>query len=96
MSESATLTIEGDTLYLAGPVTFETVTALARQMEKQLTGTISRINCSGITHADSAAVSLLLQALHITTHRTMPLPIEGIGPALQSLIKLYGVEEMVG
>lgn len=96
MSETATLTIEGETLHLAGPVTFETVTPLARKMGKQLTDKISRISCSGITHADSAAVSLLLHALQLTTHRTMPLQIEGIGPALQSLIRLYGVEEIVG
>lgn len=86
------LTREGATLKVAGPMSIDSVTALLTESAGMLDG-ITDIDLSGVTEADSAAVSLLLewrrQAQPTNLHFTH------LPPALKSLADLYGVADLI-
>lgn len=92
MTENRGISQEGDSLLLHGNVGFDTVAGLSRQLENILSDEIKTVDCSGITHADSAAISLLVFCLSLAKNRTIPLKIRGVSPALRSLVDLYGIE----
>ena len=86
------LTREGATLKVAGPMNIDSVAALLAQSAGMLDGA-TIIDLSGVTEADSSAVSLLLEwrrGAQKTALRFANLP-----PALQSLAELYGVADLI-
>lgn len=83
----------GDTLLLQGNISFNTVAALSDLLRKELTADIKTVDCSGISHADSSAISLLIDCLSLTRDRAVPLRICGINQAVRSLVDLYGVAD---
>ena len=86
------LTREGATLKVAGPMNIDSVSALLAQSVGMLDGA-TQVDLSGVTEADSSAVSLLLEwrrQAKETTLRFTHLP-----PALKSLADLYGVADLI-
>jgi len=86
------LTREGDTLRVAGPMNIDSVAALLTQSAGMLQG-VSAVDLSGVTEADSSAVSLLLEWRRQAPSDT--LRFANLPPALKSLAELYGVAELI-
>lgn len=86
------LTREGDTLKVAGPMNLDSVAALLAQSAGMLDGA-TLIDLSGVTEADSSAVSLLLEWRRQA--KNIRLRFARLPPALQSLADLYGVADLI-
>lgn len=86
------LTREGATLKVAGPMNIDSVAALLAQSAGMLEGATT-IDLSGVTEADSSAVSLLLEWRRLA--KKTALRFAHLPPALQSLAELYGVADLI-
>ena len=86
------LTREGDTLKIAGPMNIDSVAALLAQSAGMLNGA-KLVDLSGVTEADSSAVSLLLEWRRQT--KDGALRFANLPPALKSLAELYGVADLI-
>lgn len=86
------LTREGDTLKVAGPMNIDSVSGLLAQSTGMLEG-VSLVDLSGVTEADSSAVSLLLEWRRQV--KGAALRFSNLPPALKSLADLYGVAELI-
>ncbi len=86
------LTREGDTLKVVGPMNIDSVSALLAQSADMLDG-VNLIDLSGVTEADSSAVSLLLEWRRQVKNAT--LRFAKLPPALKSLSELYGVADLI-
>jgi len=86
---------EDGRLAVNGTVTIENVVAV---MERGL-GLFDReelaIDLAGVTEVDSSAVSLLLEWQREALHRNRPLLFVNIPQKLQSLLRLYGILELI-
>lgn len=85
------ITIEDSMIRMSGTVNNNTVPALLTQLN-ELPDQALTLNLSGVERVDSAAVSLLL-----TLKRLRPdsLTVTHIPANLQSLIRLYDVDELL-
>ena len=86
------LTREGDTLKVVGPMNIDSVAGLLTQSAGMLVG-VSAVDLSGVTEADSSAVSLLLEWRRQS--QSDALRFAHLPPALKSLAELYGVAELI-
>ena len=86
------LTREGDTLKVVGPMNIDSVSGLLIQSAGMLAG-VSAVDLSGVTEADSSAVSLLLEWRRQA--QSDVLRFTNLPPALKSLAALYGVAELI-
>ncbi|MBT9613655.1 MAG: STAS domain-containing protein [Burkholderiales bacterium] len=86
------LTREGDTLKVAGPMNIDSVSALLTQSTGMLEG-VTLVDLSGVTEADSSAVSLLLEWRRQA--KNAALRFTNLPPALKSLADLYGVADLI-
>jgi phospholipid transport system transporter-binding protein len=86
---------ERDRLIVEGPVTLETVPALAEAMEAQLAPGAGIVDFGGVTDVDSSAVALVLEWRRQAERRSVALRLENAPAALQNLAKLYGVFELL-
>jgi len=76
-------------------VTHAEVAALLSQGEKLLQGGRLVFDFSGVDTADSSALSLMLEWLRRAAARNTEIAFAGLGPALLSLIELYGLAELI-
>lgn len=86
------LTREGATLKVAGPMNIDSVSALLVQSAGMLEG-LTLVDLSGVTEADSSAVSLLLEWRRQA--KNAALRFANLPPALKSLADLYGVADLI-
>lgn len=86
------LTREGATLKVAGPMNIDSVSALLAQSAGMLDGA-TLVDLSGVTEADSSAVSLLLEWRRQA--KGDALRFANLPPALKSLADLYGVADLI-
>lgn len=89
------VSVLGSRLLLAGEINFYTAREIFLQMEKQLSDAVDCIDCSGVTHADSTLLSLLLHAWSEAQRRQQPLRFCGLSSTTLSLAGLYGVDFIV-
>jgi phospholipid transport system transporter-binding protein len=54
-----------------------------------------RIDLGGVTHADSAALAVVMSLRRRAAAESRPLRIENLPPALHSLAVVYGVDDIV-
>jgi len=78
-----------------GPVTLATVRPLLEEGERRFDGTEVRVDLSGVTDADSAAVALLLAWARDAAVRGRRIRFEQFTKNLQSLIDLYELGELL-
>lgn len=83
-------------LLLSGRLTFANAHETYREFAQLLQGPIERIDCSGLAHADSTALALLLTGTGLAQAKKRTLQIDGLNPRLQSLARVYGVESLLG
>jgi phospholipid transport system transporter-binding protein len=55
-----------------------------------------RIEFGGVTHADSAAIALLIELRRRARTEGRELVFDGLSPALTTLAGVYGIEDVVG
>ncbi len=92
-------TPSGEVLALTGALSFETLPAvLAQSAEFEARPDLPdrlTIDFAAITGADSSAVALLLEWRRKALRRNKSLDFVNLPPALISLARLYGVEELI-
>ena len=86
---------EGDRIVLEGPVTLETVPALAQAFDAHLAAGAAVIDFAGVTEVDSSAVALVLEWRRQAESRNLTLRLANPPVPLQNLAKLYGVLELL-
>ncbi|MEZ5490725.1 MAG: STAS domain-containing protein [Gammaproteobacteria bacterium] len=91
-----TVSDDGEVLSLSGQLTFDNAHDGYRDFSRLSTGEVVRIDCSGLAHADSTALALLLTGAGLAREKERVLQIEGLNPRLQSLARVYGVEPLLG
>ena len=87
--------IRDNIVYVAGVVSVQTVdkTTLAQFVQQCGQPEIHAIDCSQITRADSACLSLLLTALRQREQGS--LKIHNLPPSVRDLAQLYEIEEWI-
>jgi phospholipid transport system transporter-binding protein len=86
---------EGDRIVLEGPVTLDTVPALAAALEAHLAEGAAVVDFAKVTEVDSAAVALVLEWRRQAQGHNRALRLANPPAALQNLAKLYGVLELL-
>jgi phospholipid transport system transporter-binding protein len=82
-------------LRVQGPVTLATVESLLEDARRRFEGPEVRVDLSGVTHADSSAVGLLLAWVRDATASGRRIRFENLTENLRSLITLYDVGELI-
>ncbi|HJT50353.1 MAG TPA: STAS domain-containing protein [Nitrosospira sp.] len=86
---------EGEQLSVEGSVTIDNVVSVvARGMGLLDRGDVT-IDLAGLTEADSSVVSLLLEWRREAARRNRQVCIANMPENLQSLVRLYGVSELI-
>jgi phospholipid transport system transporter-binding protein len=86
---------EGDRVLVEGPITLDTVPALAQAFEAYLAAGAALVDLGSVTDVDSSAVALVLEWRRQAEVRKIDLRMANPPPALQNLAKLYGVLELL-
>ena len=84
------LICKDNVLSIIGDLTFQTVADLHKQLPDNLNGIIDTVDCQGITHSDSAAVSFLLAIMRACQPQEPKLV--NVDHSLSTLAKLYDVD----
>lgn len=95
-AELVSLSDDGRVLSLTGELTFANAHDYYRDLSRLLQEGVEQIDCSGLSHADSTALSLLLGGAGAARERQQALQITGLSSRLQSLAQVYGIEELLG
>ena len=82
-------------LRVRGPVTLATAEHLLEDARRRFEGSEVRVDLSGVTHADSSAVGLLLAWVRDATASDRRIRFENLTENLRSLITLYDVGEFI-
>ena len=86
---------EGEQLRVEGSITIDNVVSvIARGMGLLDRGDVT-IDLAGLTEADSSVVSLLLEWRREAARRNRQVHIANMPENLQSLVRLYGVSELI-
>jgi phospholipid transport system transporter-binding protein len=86
---------EGERTLLEGPVTLETVPALADAVDSHLDAGAGILDFGSVTEVDSSAVALVLEWRRRAENRKLKPRLANPPSALQNLAKLYGVLELL-
>jgi len=89
------ITLDGDRAALAGPVTFANVSAVLEEGGRVLKAPAVTVDLAGVTEVDSTAVSLLLEWRRAALRDKRAIAYVNYPDNLKSLIKLYGVSELL-
>jgi phospholipid transport system transporter-binding protein len=81
---------------ISGPLTIATAVEALEEGERLWPPKGWGIDVAGLTHADSAALSVLLSWQRRARAESARLRVLNLPPALRSLATLYGVEEFIG
>ncbi len=87
--------LDSETLSVDGSLTIETVPALVGAVAPYLGQGARRIDFSGVTEVDSAAVALALEWLRQGAARNVPLELVNLPAVLRNLANLYGVANLL-
>jgi phospholipid transport system transporter-binding protein len=86
---------QGERCLVRGPVTHAGAEALLASGERHFGGGRLVFDFSGAESADSSALSLMLEWIRRAAARDTEIAFSGLGPALASLIELYGLAELI-
>lgn len=89
------LTRAGDVLILEGPLTFDSVPALAGAAEEHFRGGVATIDFSRVTEVDSSALALALEWLRQAERARVKVRFVNLPQSMHNLGKLYGVSEIL-
>jgi phospholipid transport system transporter-binding protein len=86
---------DGRRCLVRGPVTHAEAQPLLALGERQFDGGHLVFDFSEVQSADSSALSLMLEWTRRAAARNTEIAFSGLGPALLSLIELYGLAELI-
>ena len=77
---------------LSGPLTVDTVGSMLAALRPHLAQGVTRLDFSGVDHADSAAMALIFSAQRAASG---PLTVSGLPESFVTLAELYGVSDLL-
>ena len=86
---------QGDRYLIEGSVTLASVSALLAEGSRTLDGSSVVVDFSGVTEADSSAISLMLEwtrRMHASNRQIL---FTNLGGSLMSIANLYGVTDLI-
>jgi len=86
---------QGDRYLIEGPVTLAGVSALLAEGSRSFEGNRVVVDFSGVTEADSSAISLLLEWTRRMHGGNRQIFFAHLGESLVSIANLYGVEDLI-
>jgi phospholipid transport system transporter-binding protein len=86
---------EGGRCFVHGAVTHAAVATLLAEGERIFQGRRLLFDFSAVQTADSSALSLMLEWVRRASAVGTELEFAGLGPALLSLLQLYGLAELI-
>ncbi|HWQ38576.1 MAG TPA: STAS domain-containing protein [Burkholderiales bacterium] len=86
---------QGERCYVSGAVTHATVVALLSEGEKLFGQGRLIFDFSGVESVDSSSLSLMLEWMRRAALVGTALAFANLGPAIRSLIDLYGLAELI-
>lgn len=87
--------IDGDRLLVEGPVTLDTVPAIAGEAVRLTGSGVAVVDLAGVTDVDSSAVALTLEWLRQAELSGRTLRVANMPDAMRNLAALYGVSEFL-
>jgi len=85
----------GDRYLIEGPVTLAGVSALLAEGSRSFEGDPVVVDLSGVTEADSSALSLILEWTRRMHGSNRQILFTNLGESLVSIANLYGVTELI-
>jgi phospholipid transport system transporter-binding protein len=85
----------GDRYLIEGPVTLAGVSALLAEGSRSFVGDPVVVDLSGVTDADSSALSLILEWTRRMHGSNRQIFFANLGESLLSIANLYGVTELI-
>ena len=85
----------GDRYLIEGPVTLEGVSALLAEGSRSFAGDPVVVDLSGVTEADSSALSLILEWTRRMHGSDRQIFFANLSESLASIANLYGVTELI-
>ncbi len=86
---------QGDRYLIEGPVTLAGVSALLDEGSRTLEGNPVVVDFSGVTEADSSAISLMLEWTRRMHASNRQICFTNLGGSLVSIANLYGVTDLI-
>lgn len=86
---------KGDRYLVEGPVTLASVSALLAEGSRILEGSPVVVDFSGVTEADSSAISLMLEWTRRMHGSDRQVFFANLGESLVSIANLYGVTDLI-
>jgi phospholipid transport system transporter-binding protein len=86
---------KGERYLIEGPVTLAGVTALLAEGSRSFEGTPVVVDFSGVTEADSSAISLMLEWTRRMHGGNRQIFFANLGESLVSIANLYGVKDLI-
>jgi len=86
---------QGERYLIEGPVTLAGVTALLAAGSRSFEGTPVVVDFSGVTEADSSAISLMLEWTRRMHGGNRQIFFANLGESLVSIANLYGVKDLI-
>lgn len=86
---------QGDRYLIEGPVTLAGVSALLAEGNRSLEGNPVVVDFSGVTEADSSAISLIMEWTRRMHGSNRQIFFANLGESLVSIANLYGVKDLI-
>jgi len=86
---------QGERYLIEGPLTLAGVTALLAEGSRSFEGTPVVVDFSGVTEADSSAISLMLEWTRRMHGGNRQIFFANLGESLVSIANLYGVKDLI-
>jgi phospholipid transport system transporter-binding protein len=86
---------QGDRYLIDGPVTLAGVSALLAEGSRNFEGSPVVVDFSGVTEADSSAISLILEWTRRMQAGNRQICFTNLGGSLVSIANLYGVTDLI-
>jgi phospholipid transport system transporter-binding protein len=91
---AARIVRDGPVYRIEGPITMASAESLVQEGRRMFEGGEVTVDLGGVSEADSAALSLLLQWVRDATGKGRRMSFTNLPAGLQSLAVLYGVNEL--
>jgi phospholipid transport system transporter-binding protein len=90
------ISCDGGRCAVQGPITMANVTDVLAESSTLFASPTLVVDLSGVTHVDSAAVSLLLEWRREAARANRRIDYANVPANLKSLAELYGVSHLIG
>ena len=86
---------QGERYLIEGPVTLACISALLAEVVRGFEGNPVVVDFSGVTEADSSAISLILEWTRRMHGSNRQIFFANLGESLRSIANLYGVTDLI-